>query len=183
VRYRVLSVAVVASLGLRAPVEATETKLKSPAFGHGQPIPKRHTCEGEGVSVPLTWPDPPKGTQTFVILAADPTVSEGTRIHWVVYDLPPTTRELAAGVPARQKLRGGGKQGRNDLGTLGYAAPCPDPGQRHEYWFRIYALDRPLELPGGASPTKIQKAMLPHVLWVAEVMGTFTREAPQPSPR
>lgn len=178
--------AVVTSLALVVAAHAVETQLKSPAFGHGQPIPKRHTCDGGSASVPLTWPDPPKGTRGFVIIAEDPTVSEGSFVHWVVYDLPATTRKLPAGIPAHQSLRGGGKQGKNDLGKVGYAPPCPDPGKPHQYWFRIYAVDRPLDLPGGASPGQVREAMRTHVLRVAELMGTYARPTPPlppPPPR
>jgi hypothetical protein len=170
------------SLALALAAGAVETQLKSPAFGHGQPIPKRHTCDGGSASVPLIWPNPPKGTRGFVIIAEDPTVSAGSVVHWIVYDLPAGTRRLPAALPARPSLRGGGKQGKTGLGKVGYAAPCPDPGRPHQYWFRIYAVDQPLGLPSGASAAEVRAAMRKHVLWVAELMGTYARPTP-PLPR
>jgi phosphatidylethanolamine-binding protein (PEBP) family uncharacterized protein len=89
-------------------------------------------------------------------------------------------------MPTRESLRGGGKQGKNDLGTIGYAPPCPDPGKPHQYWFRIYALDRRLDLPGGASHSQVREAMRKHVLRVSELMGTYARPTPPlppPPPR
>ena len=184
--HRLTAMTVATSLALAAAAPAIETQLRSSAFTHGQPIPKRHTCDGTQASVPLSWPAPPKGTQAFVIIAEDPTVSEGSLVHWVVYDLPGTTLKLPAGVPTRESLRGGGKQGTNDLGKIGYAPPCPDPGKPHQYWFRIYAVDRRLDLPGGASPRQVREAMRKHVLRVSELMGTYARPTPPlppPPPR
>jgi Raf kinase inhibitor-like YbhB/YbcL family protein len=157
--------------------DAVETRLKSRSFGHGKPIPKRHTCDGLGVSPPLSWPAPPKTAKTLVVIAEDPTTLGSGRAHWVLYDLPADTVTLPANLPPRPSLDNGAKQGKNDLGKIGYAAPCPEPGELHQYWFRIYAVDAPLGLPPGATASEVKGAMLDHVVWVSELMGTYQRAA------
>ena len=38
-------------------------ELISPAFAQGQSIPRKYTCDGNDISPPLGWSDPPPGTQ------------------------------------------------------------------------------------------------------------------------
>jgi phosphatidylethanolamine-binding protein (PEBP) family uncharacterized protein len=47
-------------------------EIKSSAFGQNQAIPKKYTCDGSDISVPLTWIDPPQGTTSFAVIADDP---------------------------------------------------------------------------------------------------------------
>jgi len=71
--------------------------LSSPAFGQGEAIPKRYTCEGDDLSPPLRWSAPPDGTRSFVLLCNDPDAPGGTFRHWAVYDIPAERLELEEG--------------------------------------------------------------------------------------
>ena len=150
-------------------------EIKSSAFAPGQPIPKRYTCEGADVSVPLRWDDPPAGTKSFALIADDPDAPMGTWVHWVVYDLPAETRELPEGVSKQETLRDGTKQGLNDFRRVGYGGPCPPPGKPHRYFFKVYALDKKIGLPPRATKPQVLDAMKGHVLAEAQVMGTYKR--------
>jgi Raf kinase inhibitor-like YbhB/YbcL family protein len=99
----------------------------------------------------------------------------GTFTHWVVYDLPPASHELPENVSQSDDLSGGGRQGRNDFRKPGYGGPCPPPGKPHRYFFKLYALDRALNLPAGAARTNVEDAMRGHILAQAEMMGKFGR--------
>jgi Raf kinase inhibitor-like YbhB/YbcL family protein len=70
-------------------------------------------------------------------------------------------------------LPNGARQGRNDFKRIGYGGPCPPPGKPHRYFFRLYALDRKLELKPGATKDEVQAAMKGHILAEAELMGKF----------
>jgi Raf kinase inhibitor-like YbhB/YbcL family protein len=102
-------------------------------------------------------------------------VSVGSFVHWVLYDLPPTTRALPRGLPGRGSLADGAKQGFNEFHRVGYGGPCPPPGKVHHYWFRLYALDAVTDLPPRATVAEVRDAMRGHVLGVAEIMGTYQR--------
>ena len=91
-------------------------ELKSTAFKANDAIPRNYTCDGSDRSVPLTWNDPPAGTKSLALIADDPDAPRGTWVHWVLYDLPANTHELAEGVTTRDKLDNGAKQGKNDFG-------------------------------------------------------------------
>jgi len=153
--------------------------LSSTAFAAGQPIPKRHTCEGQDLSVPLAWSGLPAGTRSLALIvddpdAPDPAAPKRTWVHWVLYNIPAGATGLAAGVePAA--LPAGTLQGRNDWGRTGYGGPCPPTG-RHRYFHKLYALDT--VLPDLDEPTKaeLERAMHGHVLASFELNGTYQKE-------
>jgi Raf kinase inhibitor-like YbhB/YbcL family protein len=149
--------------------------LTSPAIGQGQTIPKKYTCDGADVSIPLTWIDPPGGTQSLALIADDPDAPVGDWVHWVLYDLPAQTRELPEGVPGDKTLPDGSKQGKNDFGRFGYGGPCPPKGRPHRYVFTLYAVDRTLDLAPGATKAQLLKALKDRTLGEAQWMAQYGR--------
>ena len=148
-------------------------QLTTTAFSAGGTIPKKFTCDGPDASPQLAWSAPPASTQSFALIADDPDAPAGTWVHWVLYDLPGTARELAEGVPKQEELSTGGRQGKNDFGKIGYGGPCPPPGKPHRYFFKLYALDTRLNLKGGVTKADVEQAMKGHVLAKAEMMGRY----------
>ena len=148
--------------------------LTSTAFEHENAIPVTHTCDGEDISPPLTWSDPPAGTTAFALIMDDPDAPGGTWVHWVLYNLPAEARSLPPGVPTDAERSDGSRHGRNSWRRLGYGGPCP-PGGTHRYYFKLYALDTLLDLPTGATKDELLQAMEGHILAQAILMGTYTR--------
>jgi Raf kinase inhibitor-like YbhB/YbcL family protein len=151
-------------------------QITSSAFAEGQPIPKKHTCDDQDVSPPLKWSGAPSNTQSFALIADDPDAPGVTWVHWVLYDLPAITNELAEGVEPSQHLPGGAQQGLNDFHRPGYGGPCPPPGKPHRYFFKLYALGQVLDLKPGATKQELLKAMEGHVLAEAHLIGTYQRQ-------
>jgi Raf kinase inhibitor-like YbhB/YbcL family protein len=151
-------------------------QIISVAFAGGQPIPAKYTCDGQDVSPPLKWSNAPANTKSFALIADDPDAPGGTWVHWVLYDLPATTTELAENTPKSQQLPGGAKQGLNSWPRLGYGGPCPPRGKPHRYFFKLYALDTLLDLKPGATKKDLLKAMEGHVLGEGQLMGTYQRK-------
>ena len=150
-------------------------ELKAAAFRPGSTIPLQFTCSGANISPSLSWTQPPPRTQSFVLIVDDPDAPAGTWVHWVVYDLPASARQLPEHVPPFDGVAGGGKQGVNDFPMNGYGGPCPPPGKPHRYFFRLYALDTILDLRAPVHRKDVDSAMKGHVLAQAELMGTFGR--------
>lgn len=150
-------------------------ELKSSAFSANGDIPRQYTCEGPDVSPPLAWSAPPAGTESFSLIMDDPDAPVGTWVHWVLYDLPASTRELPEGVPRDSELASGARQGRNDFRRIGYGGPCPPPGPAHRYFFKLYALDGKLNLKAGATKAELLRAMAGHIKGQAELAGRFKR--------
>src|SRR5438105_2930693 len=115
-------------------------RIESSAFSEGGQIPRSYTCDGEDISPQLSWSGVPEGARSLGLICDDPDAPGKTWVHWVIFNLPPGTRELPEGVPARAGVSGGGAQGTNDFRKVGYGGPCP-PGGSHRYIFKLYALD------------------------------------------
>lgn len=159
----------------RGPAAVPTFGLTSPAFSAGGLIPPEFTCEGANQSPALSWETPPAATQSLVLLMEDPDTPNGTFVHWVIYDLPPQLRALPAAISAQPFLTLGGVQGKNDFGQYGYGGPCPASGI-HRYWFRLYAVDKLLDLPPGVSHPAVRATLENHVLAGAELMGRYSRQ-------
>ncbi len=150
-------------------------QIVSSAFSAGETIPKKFTCDGPDVSPKLTWKEAPAKTQSFALVMDDPDAPAGTWVHWVLFDLPADTTELAEGVAKHEHLSNGARQGRNDFGKIGYGGPCPPPGKPHRYFFKLYALDAKVNLKAGASKAEVERAMKGHILAQSEYVGRYGR--------
>lgn len=150
-------------------------KLTSTAFAPGQPIPAKYTCDGEDISPPLDWQDPPEKAKSFALIVDDPDAPAGTWVHWVLYNLPAESRNLPQAVPPDAAMADGGKNGKNSWKRLGYGGPCP-PGGTHRYFFKLYALDTVLELDDGPGKDQLAQAMEGHILAQTDLMGTYARK-------
>lgn len=158
-----------------AEIEGRSMEFKSSAFQDDGAIPRQYTCDGRDLSPPLRWENPPPGTQGFALIADDPDAPVGTWVHWVIYDLPGHTRELAEGVPPAETLPSGAKQGMNDFRRVGYGGPCPPPGPAHRYFFKLYALDTQTSLKPRATKQQLLDAIKGHVLAEVVLMGRYRR--------
>jgi Raf kinase inhibitor-like YbhB/YbcL family protein len=149
--------------------------LSSTSFSREGEIPKKFTCDGADLSPELSWSSPPQGTQSFALIADDPDAPSGTWTHWILFNVPATTRSLSEGVTRVDELPSGGRQGRNDFHKIGYNGPCPPPGKAHRYFFKLFVLDKQLDAKPGASRQEVEQAMQGHVLVKAEWMGKYQR--------
>lgn len=152
-----------------------ELTVSSSAFQEGDVIPTEYTCEGQDVSPPLAWDEPPAGTQSLVLIVDDPDAPVGVFTHWVLFNIPSDSRDLPEALPTQAQLPSGAQQGKNDFGRLGYGGPCPPPGRSHRYRFTVYALDQPLELTAGASKKQVLDAIQGHILAQGQLTGTYQR--------
>jgi Raf kinase inhibitor-like YbhB/YbcL family protein len=150
-------------------------ELTSTAFRQGEAIPRDYTGDGRNVSPPLAWREPPAGTRSFALVCEDPDAPRGTFTHWVLFNLPAESRDLSEGVPAQATLPNGAAQGVSDFGKVGYGGPAPPAGKPHRYFFKLFALDRQLDLPAGATRPQVLAATKGHVLAEGQLMGTYAR--------
>jgi Raf kinase inhibitor-like YbhB/YbcL family protein len=147
--------------------------LRSPAFDNEQEIPSRYTHDGQDISPPLEWDDVPPGTRSLALLVEDPDAPDPahplrTWTHWVVVDLPPESH----GLPEGARVGAPAVTGLNDWDKAAYGGPAPPVG-RHHYIFKLYALDRRLDLE---APTKydLKRALANDVVLAeAKLVGTY----------
>ena len=151
-----------------------QLKITSQAFEEGGMIPKKYTCDGEDISLPLKWDSVPKDTKSLALINDDPDAPMGIWVHWVIFNIPPNVTELPEDVPSKEVLDNGAKQGTTDFGRVGYGGPCP-PSGTHRYYFKLYALDTELNLKPGITKQQLLKAMEGHILAEAQLMGKYKR--------
>jgi Raf kinase inhibitor-like YbhB/YbcL family protein len=151
-----------------------EIKLKSTAFKEGEFIPKKYTCDGENVSPPLEWSGIPAATKSIALICDDPDAPMGTWVHWVIFNIPASANKLNEKISSHKVLEDGTAQGNNDFRKIGYGGPCP-PGGIHRYFFKIYALDKRVELAPGATEKELIKEMEGHILAEGKLMGKYSR--------
>ena len=151
-----------------------ELDIKSSAFGEGEFIPIKYTCDGEDVSPPLSWAQLPKETKSIVLICDDPDAPMGTWVHWVLFGLSPDTLELPEGVSHEKEVLGGAKHGLNSFRKYGYGGPCP-PGGTHRYFFKLYAVDTQVDLNAGATKNEVLDAIKGHILAEGQLMGRYSR--------
>lgn len=159
------------------PAPAQGFGLESGAFQDGQPIGPYFTGEGNDVSPPMGVRQVPAGAKELAIVCEEEAaVGARPTTHWLLWGLAPDQPRIADGLskvgqPAELE---GARQGKNDLGVVGWSGPKPKAGSGvHRYVFTVYALDTKLELGAEATRDAFDAAIKDHVLGTAKVTGTF----------
>lgn len=152
-------------------------KIKSKAIKNGEKIPIVFTCDGKDMSPPLEFSEIPPKTKSLVLIMDDPDAPMGTWVHWVVYNIPPSTKELQPDIPKKKTLKNGIIQGKNSWGKIGYGGPCPPKiTGAHRYFFKLYAIDKKLNLFPGATKKEVLNAIKGHIIEQATLMGIYKRK-------
>ena len=173
-----------------APAKLTVT---SPAFKNGDSIPADHTADGRNVSPALSWSGAPSGTREFALILDDPDApTPQPFVHWIIYKIPGTATGLPEAVPmgATASVAGGtASQGMTGFGMFarrggpppdpGYRGPAPPPGKPHNYHFKVYALNAPVDAKDGMTKDDLLKAMEGKIAAQGEIVGVYERKARQ----
>ena len=143
------------------PIEVTST-----AFADGEPIPVEHTCDGADTPVPLAWAAVPDAAAEVVVRVDDPDAPGERFVHWLLAGIDPDAGTVSAGAV----------QGTNGFGDVGYAGPCPPPGDdAHRYVFTVYALAEPSGLAEGFSAEELT-AVLGSAIGAGDLDGSYARQ-------
>jgi hypothetical protein len=149
-------------------VAAGDIKLTSPAFKQGEKIPVKFTCDGADTNPPLEIGEIPSSAKALALVVDDPDAPGGVFTHWIVWNIDPKTSTIA------EAIKSAGIEGKNDFGKSGYGGPCPPQGT-HRYYFRVFALDRQLDLNAGANRKRLTVALNGHVIGKGELMGRYSK--------
>jgi len=170
------------SVAQPAPTASAGTlTLSSAQFRDGGTVPLEQVgsggCSGMNVSPALSWSGAPAGTLSYVLTTYDPDAPTGSGFwHWVVYNIPASATSLDKGAGSGTfNLPAGTMQGNNDGGTPGYTGPCPPPGPAHHYIFTLYALNKTLDLPAGASAAYVGFNLNGATLAKTSISATYGR--------
>ncbi len=143
-------------------------EISSSAFKNNQPIPKIYGCQGKGINPPLEFTGIPKEAKSLVLIVDDPDAPMGTFVHWVIYNIPPQTLEIA-----ENSFPKGAIAGLNSLGNTDFVAPCP-PSGTHRYFFKLYALNTILNLE-KADKKAVEEVMKNKIINTAQLIGLYSK--------
>ncbi len=142
-------------------------RITSPAFQDQTAVPPAHTCLGENISPPLQFGSIPARARSLVLIVEDRDATPRPWVHWLVFDIPPSTTSVPAG-----KIPTDGTEGLANGGTHGYEGPCPRYFDgTHRYHFQLFALDIMLGLPEDSDKARVRAAMQDHVIDYAALVG------------
>ena len=140
--------------------------VTSAVFEHNATIPRKHTCQGDNVNPPLTIGSIPAGTKSLALIVDDPDAAGQTFDHWILWNIPATGTIAENSIP--------GTEGKNHFGITHYKGPCP-PSGTHRYFFKVFALDRMLDLKTGAGRKDLERNMQSHLLASGEIIGLYKK--------
>jgi Raf kinase inhibitor-like YbhB/YbcL family protein len=141
--------------------------LGSNSFKHNELIPTLYTCEGENINPSLKIKELPEGVEYLALIVDDPDAPKGTFTHWVVWNIPPSHL-------IDENSLTGGMEGLNDYNKHTYMGPCP-PSGTHRYFFKIYALDKKINLEEDSRKEDLEKAMEGHIIAYGELIGLYKK--------
>jgi hypothetical protein len=142
--------------------------LRSSSFSDRGPIPQQFGKRAENISPQLSWHGPPDGTRSFALAMVDLHPIAKGYVHWLVVDIDPHVSALSEGA-----AHGAMPRGAREL--VPYAGPFP-PSGTHDYQITLYALSAPtMKLRPGVSLLDFTRALQPHTLAAAQIVGQFTR--------
>jgi Raf kinase inhibitor-like YbhB/YbcL family protein len=154
------------TIHISAALIAAILQVSSPSFKNNDLIPQKFSCEGENINPALKIKEIPHGTKTLAVILFDPDASPDGFVHWVLWNLPPSSK-------IQEKIMSGAK-GNNGNGEIGYTGPCPPTGTHH-YQFTVYALDTKLSLPETSGKKELEAAMQGHILAQGTITGLYKK--------
>jgi len=148
--------------------------IRAASLSPGSVLPDVYTCKGASESPEVSWEGVPAATKSLALILDDPDAPGGRFTHWLVFNIPPDSRELPRAQPNAKVLTNGAQQGQNSGGSRGYYPPCPPIGTTHRYVFRLYAVDMDITQP-IADRESIDWALTDHTIAKTEFVTIFKR--------
>ncbi|HEX4638437.1 MAG TPA: YbhB/YbcL family Raf kinase inhibitor-like protein [Chthoniobacterales bacterium] len=145
-------------------------KINSPAFQEGGTIPEKFSKKGNNVNPELRIAGVPAEAKSLALIVDDPDAPGGLFTHWLVWNIDPKTSEIGEGRVPKAAV-----QGKNDFGDVGYGGPQP-PSGTHRYFFKIFALDKSVDLKSGAKRNEVDAAIKGHVIAQGELIGKYSKK-------
>jgi hypothetical protein len=144
-------------------------QITSPAFENNATVPAKYTCQGQDINPPLAIVGVPTQTVGLALIMDDPDAPMGTWDHWIMWDIPASTTQIAEdSVPA------GATVGLNSWLKNSYGGPCP-PSGTHRYFFKLYALDKALNLQPNSRKADVERSMQGHIIAQAKLVSLYKK--------
>jgi Raf kinase inhibitor-like YbhB/YbcL family protein len=138
-------------------------------------IQTENTCQGKNQIPNIKFINVPKTCKSQALIIDDPDAPHGTVDHLLAYNIPVETDFLDKNSDLTEfSLL------KNYYDKLGYNGPCPPEGQTHRYFFKLYALKRPIT-EKITTKEELEKAIHERLIAKAEKIGLYKKiDLPRP---
>lgn len=147
-----------------------EMNIKIAEFKNGESIPKEYTCQGNDTAPLILIEDIPIEARSLSLIVDDPDAPSGTWVHWLLWNILPEEAVIDNTLLNKSIV-----VGKNSWGNNLYGGPCPPIGT-HRYFFKVYALDKILDIGSSSSVDALEREMEGHIILSSEYLGTYTKE-------
>ena len=145
-------------------------KISSAAFENNSFIPSKYTCEGQEINPPLEFKDVPEDTKSLALIVDDPDAPMKTWVHWTIWNIDAKTTQILQNSCPKDAV-----EGITSFGRTGYGGPCP-PSGTHRYFFKLFALDKMLDLSPNSHVRDIESTIERHIIQKAELIGLYKKK-------
>ncbi len=150
------------------PMGPMRLTVTSTAFEPYNVIPAKYTCEGQGVTPPLTVRNMPPGTKSLALILHDyHATPDGGETYWMIWNL-----DTVGNIPENFRSD---YMSVNKANEYGYTPICAKAGN-HKYHFIVYALDSRLLLGKKSTKQNMEKVMRGHVLAKGDLVGIYNKQ-------
>jgi hypothetical protein len=132
-------------------------------------IPLEYGCKGQNLAPLIAVNGVPREAKSLVLIMDDPDAPVGRWFHWLIWNLPVDIKVID-----RDNLPPMAVIGENSSGNNTYDGPCPPYGT-HRYYFKLYALNKILELDPSTQGLDLEKELEGSIISRAEYMGTYSK--------
>ncbi len=122
-------------------------------------------------SIPLKIGGVPENTISLALIMDDPDAMDVVGkiwVHWVLWNIEPNVIELK-----ENSIPSNCFEGETDFGEVGYGGPAP-PDKEHTYIFKLYALDKKLDINKKSTKKQLEKAMNNHIIAETKLEGRYS---------
>ncbi len=124
-------------MAITSDVPESDLQLTSTAFEDESVFPAQYTCDGENIIPPLTIQNIPQGTQSLIMTLSSINEIGQKDVHWSLWNIPPDTTFID-----HETDLDGVTAGINEFGSYGYRGPCPEVGERTNFVFEVWAVEK-----------------------------------------
>jgi len=145
-------------------------KIESIAFENGGEIPRKYGYKKDNVNPPILIKEIPDEAKSLTLIMDDPDAMGAVGkiwVHWIVCNIEPSISEIN-----ENSIPSNSIQGKTDFGETAYGGPAP-PDKEHTYIFKLYALDKKLDINEGSSKSQVEEAMKGHIIDEAKLEGKY----------
>ena len=145
-------------------------KIESTAFQNGGEIPRKYGYKKENINPPIIIKEVPAQAKSLVLIMDDPDARGAVGkiwVHWIVWNIDPGVREINENSIPPNSI-----QGKTDFGEMAYGGPAP-PDKEHTYIFKLFALDKKLNITPGSTKSEVEAAIKGHILAETKLEGKY----------